>query len=402
MAMLNLVACQQDSPESDITTDASKKKAVPVPVEATPVASPPIISPTTDSSAGAASVPDNFDTALALDAVALAPQSADPEGSFRFVCSPAHTGNFDPIVYPNGVSPHGHQFFGNNSVTANSTYTSLRTTGETTCGNASTPVNRSAYWLPAMLDGVGGLVTPKYINIYYKRLPKDHPGCAVPGSGSIVGKMGYCVGLPNGLRFIQGYNMGNMTGGPNDLSSIDSEAMKFECREPNEGRIISTKHNLEDLTCAVGNELMITMGTVTCWDGVNLDSADHRSHVSNGTRDELFGPYRGCPSTHPYHIPNLTVFIHYTVDSTFRTWQLTSDRQMSAAMGTKLVRGSTLHMDYHEAWSPVVRKMWEENCLDRRLSCSGGDLGNGKKIKGAAGPAGGFPMQAKIPAAGLN
>lgn len=45
-------------------------------------------------------------------------------------------------------------------------------------------------------------------------------------------------------------------------------------------------------------------GLSSCWDGVNLDSPDHASHVSypeSGTFEEG-GP---CPSTHPVKIPQL-------------------------------------------------------------------------------------------------
>ncbi len=41
----------------------------------------------------------------------------------------------------------------------------------------------------------------------------------------------------------------------------------------------------------------------SCWDGINLDSADHTSHVASG--------YNGCPSTHPVQLPQImleTVF----------------------------------------------------------------------------------------------
>jgi hypothetical protein len=45
-----------------------------------------------------------------------------------------------------------------------------------------------------------------------------------------------------------------------------------------------------------------------CWDGVNSDSSDHRSHVAYGNGPE-------CPSTHPKRIPQITFeTIYYTDD----------------------------------------------------------------------------------------
>jgi hypothetical protein len=53
-------------------------------------------------------------------------------------------------------------------------------------------------------------------------------------------------------------------------------------------------------------KMSLTKSTKTyrCWDGVNLDSADHSSHVSypvNGT----FEAGAPCPATHPVPIPQL-------------------------------------------------------------------------------------------------
>ena len=90
-------------------------------------------------------VPSNFDIYSELISVPL-PASAAPDvvGAFRFVCSAGQVLNDDPIVYPGqpGKS-HAHQFYGNTSANASSTYSSLRSNGQSTC---MSPLNRSAYW----------------------------------------------------------------------------------------------------------------------------------------------------------------------------------------------------------------------------------------------------------------
>jgi hypothetical protein len=48
-----------------------------------------------------------------------------------------------------------------------------------------------------------------------------------------------------------------------------------------------------------------------------------------------------------------------------------------------LAPGTTFHADYFEAWDPTVKAMWTDNCINKMLNCSGGDLGNGKQLKGA-------------------
>ena len=108
------------------------------------------------------------------------PASAAPDvvGAFRFVCSAGQLLHDDPIVYPGqpGKS-HLHQFFGNTGANASSTYASLRKSGQSTC---MSPLNRSAYWMPAMLDGKGNVVRPDHVTIYYKRRPASDPKCSLP------------------------------------------------------------------------------------------------------------------------------------------------------------------------------------------------------------------------------
>jgi hypothetical protein len=43
--------------------------------------------------------------------------------------------------------------------------------------------------------------------------------------------------------------------------------------------------------------------------------------------------------------------------------------------------GSTLHADWFGAWDDAVMAMWTEHCIDKLLSCSGGDLGNGLQLR---------------------
>jgi hypothetical protein len=51
-------------------------------------------------------------------------------------------------------------------------------------------------------------------------------------------------------------------------------------------------------------EINCDPGFPTCWDGVNLDSPDHREHVAypaSGT----FESGGACPSTHPVRLPQI-------------------------------------------------------------------------------------------------
>ena len=95
-----------------------------------------------------------------------------------------------------------------------------------------------------------------------------------------------------------------------------------------------------------------------------------------------------CPTTHPYIIPHFTIGAWYTTDGTLdrsgnesadaNTWFLASDRM--AGMGNS-VPGTTLHSDWFGAWEDDILERWQANCIDKMLSCSGGDLGDGTQLK---------------------
>ena len=127
------------------------------------------------------------------------PDHEDDVGAFRFLCAPSQNAYNDPLVFPGqpGKS-HLHTFFGNTLADANSTYQSLRTTGESTCNDK---LNRSAYWIPAMMNGAGKVVMPDYLAVYYKRYPSTDPRCQTEATA--------CIKLPRGLRYIFGYDMSN-------------------------------------------------------------------------------------------------------------------------------------------------------------------------------------------------
>lgn len=336
----------------------------------------PVVSP--NGLLGATTIADNFDTSIWLEPGEGPHTSPDAVGAFRFTCLPGHLNRDDPIVYPGqpGLS-HIHQYFGNTDTNANSTYTSLRTTGGSTCTRSvgSSP-QRTAYWMPAMLDGAGNVVKPDWINTYYKQLPASDPECANTLNPTVTG---HCVPIPNGLRFILGYNMATGVGGPADLTSRDSEAMGFDCvSKASQGGTSYTglKHTIAAIVatgqCPVGEWLRVFLAFPQCWDGQHLDTADHRSH-------NIMPPQSRCPGDHPNKIPEVAVSAFYTTDANFAAgrWSYSCD-----AMTGGKPAGSCLHMDYWEAWSKPIKDLWQVNCIDGHLSCSAGNVGDSREIKG--------------------
>jgi hypothetical protein len=144
--------------------------------------------------------------------------------------------------------------------------------------------------------------------------------------------------------------------------------------------------------CPIGAWLRVFVTFPDCWDGVNLDTADHRSHMSYANGALLEGEL-ACPADHPYKIPEVAIQAFFTVDANFEAgkWHLASDEMVP---GT--VAGTTLHMDYWEAWSSIVKNLWQTYCIDGHLTCSAGDLGNGQQVNGMQ-QVGSFPVQPKVP-----
>jgi hypothetical protein len=322
-------------------------------------------STTTASYPELSAIPSNFD--INSELVPMTIPGSDPaegEGAFRFICGPGQVSYDDPIMYPGqpGKS-HLHQFYGNTGANAYSTYDSLRTTGQSTC---MSPLNRSGYWMPAMLDGRGNVVRPDYVAIYYKRRPLSDPTVTDPTNPQYEGK---AIALPNGLRFIFGWD-------PTGTSAVRTGSAWFNCDGPTAVAARYTSIPAAMANCPAGNRFGAVIQAPNCWDGRNLDSADHRSHVAYASYGSW--GYLKCDAAHPYVIPQFTLGAWYSVapgDDTSK-WHFSSDEMVPGA-----VPGYTFHADWFGAWDNTIMAMWMDNCINKNLSCSGGELGNGQGMR---------------------
>jgi hypothetical protein len=348
---------------------------------------------------GESPIADNFDFSKGIEQRSDAHASSDEDGAFRLSCSADPIPkNIDPVVYPGGTSPHGHQFFGRSGVSATDTYAKIRISGTSTCGGTvNEPLNLSDYWQPALLDGVGNVVVPFFINIYYKRIPISDTRCATntgdPTADLAGQKMGYCVTTPNGLRWVKGRSM--------DQSMRVGSGVEMECRTSTGDEYSPQKRSatgrIHDMGCVTGDWLIAGLAIDGCWNGTELDPADHSSHITGPVWDSV-NLLTKCPTTHPYVIPHMSIIAYFKIDSTFSTWLFTSDRQMGL---TAVDAGRTFHGDYMEGWSPTAKARWTAGCIDGHLSCNNGEFGDGWMIKNgdAVGKTGEL---IKVPDTGVN
>jgi len=271
----------------------------------------------------------------------VAQRAGDGVGAFRTVCGPTHMSYDDPIVFPGqpGKS-HLHTFFGNAGVNGNSTDSSIRNSGNSSCRGGT--LNRSGYWVPSMVDTRTNMaVMPRTANFYYKTGYRGvRPADVRP--------------FPAGLRMIAGDAKNTRAGGG---------AWRYHCHS-------GSGFGSSIPNCGVGDEMVQEIFFPQCWDGVNLDSPDHKSHMAYAD------PARpGCPASHPVPLPEITYNIHYRIGSANQAtyWRLSSDAYTGPA-------GYSAHGDWWNGWDQAAMETFVRTCNNQALDCKSHLLGDGRAI----------------------
>jgi hypothetical protein len=269
--------------------------------------------------------------------------ASEPSGNFRTICNFSHLAYDDPIVFPGqpGAS-HLHMFFGNTGANANSTYDTLRTTGDSTCQGG--PLNRSSYWAPAVINTDGKAVIPDFATLYYK------------GFGTTT-SIPQIQQFPAGLKMIAGFNMAS----PTDATHFD-----WYCEV--------TQNKQQTIpNCPTGEHVGVVIRFPTCWDGVHLDSANHRSHMAYSVGNDFSGI---CPADHPVQLPQFTMGFWFPNDGNSINWHVASDQMP----GMTHPNGTTFHADWFGAWDPTTETTFVTNCITAMRDCKNGELGNGTQL----------------------
>lgn len=241
-------------------------------------------------------------------------------------CNLAKEAQVDPIASP-GVIPseHLHEFVGAKAIDENSTPDSLRA-GGTTCLTAG---DDSGYWIPAAYeDGAKvGFATTKHALFYYRR--KGAP------SGVTVRP------FPDGLKLVVG-NAHATSEATNP--AIASGNATFKCG-PGSG----TETPRPPAQCASGVLVMVFI-LPNCWNGTDLDSPDHFSHMTY--------PVSGrCPATYPVVLPRIQAFWRLNVGTDPISLTLSSGDYYTA------------HMDFFNAWQPASLQSLVTRCINGFTDC---------------------------------
>jgi hypothetical protein len=267
------------------------------------------------------------------------PAAGDGTGAFRTTCLFSHMRHDDPIVHPEHAgSSHLHVFFGNTGADAFSTAESLLSSGNSTCRGGI--INRTAYWVPALLDAGGEPLVPEAAQFYYKSGYYGIAAAAIEPP-------------PPGLRMVAGDASSHATQG--DIAS-------WSCERDGESSASIPR-------CEPGSRVVMHVEFPQCWNGLDVDSADHRSHMAYPDSGE-------CPSSHPVPIPAITFNIPYRVaDAGTAGWRLVSDAYDAAEPG-----GYSAHGDWFGAWDPEIVQVWTRDCVNAGVDCHSHLLGDGREM----------------------
>lgn len=261
-------------------------------------------------------------TAIALGAggaaTADAPNRRALAGvNFVNVCGFSHRGPDDPIVSPGkpGAS-HDHSFVGNRTTSAFSTLGTLLA-GSSTCDR---PGHTAAYWMPTLLAD-GRPVPPRSSTIYYRRAT-----------------LATVVPFPTGFRMIAGSALASGPQSPMVTS--------WSC-----GPVSGVQRSSSVPTCPPGRATTLRLRVTfpSCWNGRDLDAANHQSHLAYATRGR-------CPSTHPVGVPAITLIFRYP-EIQAQTYALASGPQYTA------------HADFFNAWDQAVLSRLVDDCLNALRHC---------------------------------
>ncbi len=254
------------------------------------------------------------------------------DGKWSVKCNVVNKAADDPIVFPNQPGrSHLHLFYGNETVTATMTSTNKLVQGLSDCQKGMGDADHASYWAPALLRNgtpLGGTADALRIDAYYSR----------------NGLSGQIQPIPLGLRMIAGNSMAQTA------QSID--IVHYNCLHfPQGGQVTGSSANIP--SCPAGSYLSGRVDFPNCWNGKDLDSADHKSHMAYATGGH-------CDAAHPVELP--TVFLRIRWKSAIGV----PSSQLSLSSGGQF----SLHADFWNGWSPTVMKWLVDNCINTTRECT--------------------------------
>lgn len=247
--------------------------------------------------------------------------------TFTVNCAPLTTQRSDPIVSPGVASGHVHVITGGNNFQR--TMTGPNVASDATFTTCDKEKDHSNYWVPQLYH---------YANDQYELVP-------FRGSAHYYQKRAcnYTAGLqycPQGYTpraFPYGFRM--IAGDPFRRTQNNTDkaqkAVNMMCIY--EGGSIEAP-GFPTRRC---NTIRAQVYFPSCWDGVNLDTANHKSHMAYPAVGDFNGGV--CPQSHPVAL--LSLFFEFFFD----TSSYTDINRFAFAMGDNT--GYGFHGDFLMGWT---------------------------------------------------
>lgn len=219
----------------------------------------------------------------------------------------------DFIVFPGrpGAS-HYHDFFGAKAIDGNATLVEMYNS-ESSCDPT---FDHSAYWMPTLINN-DKYITPDRFTVYYHTF--DYFDSVET--------------IPQGLKIITLKYKWTCQGGTPKFNQLS--------------------HPIPD--CG-DKKLEVLYNFPECWDGVNLDSDNHRSHME-------FSKANKCPESHPHLLPRVQLKV---------TWPISGEGKTYLSSGS----GTTAHADFVMGFDPEAFLLRVNECSRKNKKCPNGLSGD--------------------------
>ncbi|KAI5116298.1 hypothetical protein M0805_003653 [Coniferiporia weirii] len=198
----------------------------------------------------------------------------------------------------------------------------------------------SSYWAPQLYhrnveNSTYTLIPISFVNTYY--LQRDGP------------TQKDIAAFPVGLRMVAGDPYRTSL---NESNTAD-KAVSFVCLDYDAGSQSPQTNEFPMTNCKDGLRAQITF--LSCWDGHNIDSEDHQSHMAYpvGGQPDL----GDCPSDHPIKL--ITLFHEWIFD--VGKFEFTSgEKNWVFSFGDEL--GYGFHADFVNGWNQDVLEAAIKEC----------------------------------------
>jgi Domain of unknown function (DUF1996) len=274
---------------------------------------------------------------MAMAPATVAGAAEVKEQRFSVFCDASHTAMVDPIVAPGGASTHLHEFFGNRSTAATSTYATM-VDAATSCHFSK---ETAAYWAPAVRTASGARVDVRSDLAYYLAVGQTKDADLTP--------------FPRDLRIItdryawlcldaQAFSAPpRCDGSPGHTASPNGVGLRYlfpQCWVGDASRFTAAERTRLGFVFNAAGQVIDSRPAAS------TGLPPHRLHMA-------FQTSSGCPAKYPEVVPRLGVNVRFGTDDGQDATRWTLDT------------GVAPHADFWNTWDQQALVTLIDRCIDR-------------------------------------